>query len=112
MYCRLYMHTDMSREDVVGVLEKRFGRAKKRGISDYGFGRFDIMIRNNDEFHPDRLRMYPDGFLYYELTAEADVYEDIIPTMDAISKVLWGAGIPTVVSCDEEEELNRYIMGL
>lgn len=106
------MHTDMSREGVVGVLEKRFGRAEKRGISDYGFGRFDIMIRNNDEFHPDRLRIYPDGFLYYELTAEVEIYKDIIPTMNEISKVLWNADIPTVISSDNENELNDYISGL
>jgi len=112
LFCRLYMHTSLSREGVLAILEKHFGKAKKLGISDCSFGGFDIMIRKNDEFHAEKLRMYPDGFLYYELTAEVEIYKDIIPVMNEISKVLWSAGITTVISCDKEEELNHYIMGL
>ena len=106
------MHTSLSREGVLAILEKHFGKAKKLVLSDCSFGRFDIMIRKNDEFHAEKLRMYPDGFLYYELTAEVEVCKDIIPMMNDISKALWSAGIPTVISCDKEEELNSYIMGL
>ena len=106
------MHTSLSREGVLAILEKRFGKAKKLGLSDCSFGGFDIMIRKNDEFHAEKLRMYPDGFLYYELTAEAEIYKDIIPMVNEISKALWSEEIPTVISCDKEEELNSYIMEL
>ena len=112
MYCRLYMHTGSSREGIVKILAKHFGKPKNISVSDCSFGRFDICIRKNDSFHADKLRMYPDGFLYYEYTAEVDIYEDIIPTANEISVILWEAGIPTVISCDEEEELNRYISEL
>ena len=112
MFCRLYMHTPLSHEEVLTILEKHFGKAQKRGISDFVFPNFDIMIRKNDEFHAEKLRMYPDGFLYYELTAEIEIYKDIIPMMNEISKVLWNENIPTVISSDNENELNGYISKL
>ena len=112
MFCRLYMHKPLSREEVLTILEKHFGKAQKRGISDFVFPNFDIMISRNYSYHADKLRMYPDGFLYYELAAEAEVYKDIIPTMNEISKVLWSENIPTVISSDNENELNGYISKL
>lgn len=105
------MHTSFSIDRIVKVLAARFGKPQKQGISDFGFGGFDIHIRKNDEFDADRLRMYPDGFLYYEYTAETEIYSGHFSVMDEISKTLWDAGIPTVISCDDEEELNRRICG-
>ena len=55
---------------------------------------------------------YPDGFLYYELIAEFEIYDNYIQITDQILKLLWDDRIPAVVSCDYEEELNRYIFSL
>lgn len=112
MYCRLYMHTDIPQEKIVSLLTKHFGAPKKIGISDFVFNSFDICIRRNDSFDKNKLRTYPDGFLYYRYTAEAEIYKDIIPTMNKLSETLWDAGIPTVISADNEDEFNSYVFGL
>lgn len=107
------MHsTGLSREDIIRILEIKFKKAEKESLSHYKFKDFDVMLSKNDEYDPNLLRTYPDGFLYYEMTADIDINDEHIPIMNDISKVLWDNGIPAVISCDDEDELNKYIFGL
>ena len=110
MYCKIYIHSD-SEGAVKLVLEEKFG-AVQINRSTYYFCGFDISIRSNDEADRNKMRTYPDGFLYYELIAEAELYEDHIKQTDEILRVLWENNMPAVVSCGYEEELNRYIFSL
>ena len=108
MYCRAYIHAPS--EAVVSVLGRHFGTARREHSKCY-FREFEIYIRKNDEYDQSRLHTYPDGFLYYETTAEIEIYDDYIRVTDDILRILWENGMPTVVSCDYEDELNRYIFG-
>ncbi len=93
------------------MFEKRFGRAVKCG-RELNFTAFEMTLKENNEHDRNKLRTYPDGFLYYEITAELEIYEDHIRMTDEILKMLWENGMPAVASCDYEEELNRYIFSL
>lgn len=111
--CKIFMHTPgLSRENIIAILEKKFGRAQKESLSCFKFKAFDILISKNGEYDPNKLRTYPDGFLFYEMTADVEIFEDHVTTMNDISEVLWDNGIPAVISCDDEDELNEYIFGL
>lgn len=68
-----------------------------------------MTLKENEDHDRNKLRTYPDGFLYYEITAELEIYEDHIRVTDEIPEMLWDNGLPAVVSCEYEEELNRYI---
>ncbi|HCJ41301.1 hypothetical protein [uncultured Ruminococcus sp.] len=110
MFCRLYIHGS-SVKSAAAQFEKRFGRAVKCG-KDHRFAAFEMTLKENNEHDRNKLRTYPDGFLYYEITAELEIYEDHIRMTDEILKMLWENGMPAVASCDYEEELNRYIFSL
>ncbi|MBE6874868.1 MAG: hypothetical protein E7493_13345 [Ruminococcus albus] len=107
MFCRLYIHGS-SVKSAAALFEKRFGRAVKIG-RDHRFTAFEMTLKENNEHDRNKLRTYPDGFLYYEITAELEIYEDHIRVTDEIPEMLWDNGLPAVVSCEYEEELNRYI---
>ena len=110
MYCKLYIHCS-SVGSVTALLEKQFGNYTKKN-NWYYFRDFDIVFDMNDEADCNKMRTYPDGFLYYELTAELEIYDDHIRITDRILKLLWDDQLPAVASCDYEEELNRYIFSL
>ena len=76
---------------------------------ELNFAAFEMTLKENNEHDRNKLRTYPDGFLYYEITAELEIYEDHIRVTDEILEMLWDNGLPAVVSCEYEEELNRYI---
>ena len=110
VYCTFYIHGD-SVKNIISVLEQAFGASKKQtGL--YVFPHFDIYLDENEEADANKMRTYPDGFLYYEFRAETEIYDQFIPVTDAIMKSLWEHQMPVVVSCDYEEELNRYIFSL
>ncbi len=110
MYCRLYIHFP-SVKTVVTLLENKFGASKKK-MNCYYFQGFDVIFDMNEEANYNKMRTYPDGFLYYELKAEFEIYDDYIQITDQILKLLWDNRIPAVVTSDYEEELNRYIFSL
>ena len=112
MYCRLYMHTGITPDDIAKLLAKRFGKFIRQGTRGLVFDGFEICIMKNESYDKNKLRTYPDGFLYYRYTAEAEIHKDIITTMNTLSEVLWDAGIPAVISADNEEEFNAYVFGL
>lgn len=109
MYCKLYIHCD-SRESVVSVLEEVFGPSEKEVVSTYTFNDFEIHLGKNDEADINKLHIYPDGFLFYEIVADIDIDHDYIQITDRILRALWKRNMPTVVACDYEEELNRFVM--
>ena len=110
MYCKLYIHSDAA-STILSVLKKQFGVPEKKACC-YIFHAFDICISKNKEADSNKMRTYPDGFLYYECIAELDIYDPYIQTTDAILKLLWEHQLPAVASCDYEAELNRYIFSL
>lgn len=110
MYCKLYMHS-ASVETVISALESNFGTARNEH-SSYFFKDFDISIYKNKEADANRLCTYPDGFLYYELIADMEIYGDHIRITAQILRLLWDHQMPAVVSCDYEDELNAYIFSL
>ena len=110
MYCRLYIHCS-SVKSIVVLLKKKFGCSTKK-MNCYCFQDFDVIFDMNEETNYNKMRTYPDGFLYYELKAELEIYNDYIQITDQILKLLWDNKILAVVSCDYEEELNRYIFSL
>lgn len=110
MYCKLYIHCS-SVKSIVALFEKEFGNPIKK-ISCYYFQNFDVSFDMNEETDHNKMRTYPDGFLYYELKAEFEIYDNYIQITDLILKLLWDNRIPAVVFCDYEEELNRYIFSL
>ena len=110
MYCKIYIHCS-SIKSVAALFEKEFGNSAKKS-SCYCFQKFDVIFDKNSETNYNKMRTYPDGFLYYEIIAECEIYNDHIQITDQILKMLWDNQIPAVVSCDYEEELNRYIFSL
>lgn len=110
MYCKLYIHSP-SIESVVSILESRYGAAREK-LHDYYFKQFEIYIFKNCETDTNKLRTYPDGFLYYEIIAETEIYDNHIQITDTILQLLWENNMPAVVSCDYEKELNDYIFNL
>ena len=110
MYCKLYIHCS-SINTIVALFEKRFGIPTKK-MNCYYFQSFDVIFDMNEEANYNKMRTYPDGFLYYELKADFEIYDDYIRFTDQILKMLWDNRIPAVVSCDYEDELNRYIFSL
>ena len=108
MYCKLYIHCD-SRESVVSALEEIFGAAEEE-LSTYTFKDFEIYLDENDEADINRLHIYPDGFLFYEIVGDVDISHDYIRITDLILRTLWKRNMPAVVACDYEEELNRFVM--
>ena len=110
MYCTLYIHGE-SAETIRFVLEEQFGAATiKAGCCC--FPHFDISLIRNKEADANKMRTYPDGFLYYEFRAELEIYEAHIQVTDAILKSLWEHHMPAVASCDYEQALNDYIFSL
>lgn len=95
-------------KSAAALFEKKFGRAVKCG-REFNFTAFEMTLKANEDHDRNKLRTYPDGFLYYEITAELEIYEDHIRVTDEILEMLWDNGLPAVVSCEYEEELNRYI---
>lgn len=110
LYCKLYIHCS-SVKLIAALLEKEFGNSTKK-MSNYCFQYFDVIIYMNEETSYIKMRTYPDGFLYYELKAEFEIYDNYLQITDQILKLLWDNRITAVVSCDYEEELNRYIFSL
>ena len=110
MYCKLYIHCSSVRS-IAALFEKEFGNPTKK-MNCYCFRNFDIIFNMNKETNQNKMRTYPNGFLYYEIIAECEIYNDHIRITDQIMKILWDDQIPAVVSCDYEEELNRYIFSL
>ena len=110
MECKLYIHGD-SVQTIVSLLEQQFGAAKTKA-GCYFFPEFDICFDRNDEADANKMRTYPDGFLYYEWIADLDIYDHYIRITDTILKLLWENRFPAVASCDYEAELNRYIFSL
>lgn len=110
MYCKLYIHSS-SIESAISILESQYGTARKE-LSNYYFKQLDIHICKNKETHPDKLCTYPDGFLYYEIIADLNIYDDHIQITATILRSLWQNNMPVVVSCDYEKELNNYIFSL
>lgn len=104
MYCRLYIHCSSAKQ-VTALLEKEFGEYTKK-MSRYCFEDFDVIFDMNEEANYNKMRTYPDGFLYYEIKAELEIYNDHIKLTDRILKLLWDDRITAVASCDYEEGLN------
>ena len=109
MYCKLYIHCD-SCESVVSVLEEVFGPSEKEVVSTYTFKDFEIHLSKNDEADINKLHIYPDGFLFYEIVGDVDISRDHVRITDRLLRALWQGKMPTVASCDYEEELNRFVM--
>lgn len=110
MYCKLYIHSS-SIESTISIFESQYGVARKE-LNNYYFKQFDIHICRNKETDTNKLRTYPDGFLYYEIIADVDIYDNHIQITDTLLRLLWQNNMPTVVSCDYEKELNNHIFGL
>ena len=104
MYCKIYIHCDKA-EKIISLMESRFGRAERK-ISFYYFSSFDITLDRNDESDRKKMNSPTDGFLYYELLAELEIYTDHIRITDEIMRLLHENDIPAVVSCDYEDELE------
>ena len=109
MYCKLYIHC-ASIDTIISVLEKYFGKTNNRIISTYYFPEFDISIHKNKEADMEKIHIFPDGFLYYENIADIEIYSNYIEITDSILRFLWKHNIPTVASCDYEQELNKLAL--
>ena len=109
MYCKLYIHCD-SRESVVSALEAVFGPSEQGVVSTYTFKDFEIDLHKNDDADINTLHIYPDGFLFYEIVGDVDIFHDHIRITDCILRALWKRNMPTVASCDYEEALNRFVL--
>lgn len=110
VYCKLYIHSS-SIESIISIFERQYGAARKE-FNNYYFKQLDIHICRNKEADINKLRTYPDGFLYYEIIADVDIYDNHIQITDTILRLLWQNNMPSVVSCDYEGELNNYIFRL
>lgn len=109
MYCKLYIHC-ASIDTIISVLEKYFGKTNNRIISTYYFPEFDISIHKNKEADMEKIHVFPDGFLYYEMIADVELYSDYVEVTNSILRFLWKHNLPTVASCDYEQELNKLAL--
>lgn len=105
MYCKLYIHAP-SPEAVSQLLEKHFGKAKHIR-RDCFFKDFEIMLKRNEEADSKKMSLPSEGFLYYEIIAEAEFYREHIKLTDSILRVLGENGMPATAACDYEQELEE-----
>ncbi|MBR6771405.1 MAG: hypothetical protein IKM28_09300 [Lachnospiraceae bacterium] len=108
MYCKIYIHSE-SKERVLSCLEDEFG-VYIQSLNDYYFEQFEIHLYKNKEENINRIHLYPDGFLYYELIADVEIRERHIEITNQILRCLWKNNLPSVAACDYEKELMEYGM--
>ena len=109
LYCKLYIKTDKSIEQVSneigGILDLTWD---KYNSFEGDFYTLDIII--NKEYDIEKSKEFQDGFLYFnyflDLNCKEEKYEDeYINLISDLMKKLWGGNMILVASCDFEERL-------
>lgn len=108
LYCQIYVWTPLTRAELATAIASRLG-----GVAQGKFvhgERFEIQIRENDDFDPDRCDDPQDGFLYYPLFLETDPREgvdasDYVRDVSSILTTLRSLGYKAVAACDFEDRL-------
>lgn len=111
MFCRIYASFDNNRVssligEIANVIDATIDNSKY--IEKNGYS---IEIRYNDDWHCEKAKSYPDGFLYFPYSIEIDI-EDFISEEEAacevnkILEVLWNNKYPAIASCSFEELLK------
>ena len=71
---------------------------------------YSIEVRLNESFDEEKMKVFPDGFLFFPFCIEIDILEtvselDAAMEMTKILKYLWGNNYPAIASCDFENML-------
>jgi hypothetical protein len=72
----------------------------------------DIYLDKNEQFDQEKIKRFPDGFLYFCYILEVDkidVGDDRIymKQLSQVLEFLWSIDTPAVAACDFEEQLTK-----
>ncbi len=110
LWCKIYVDTDISRDELVGVVAQITG-----GLLDgitVSTGLTDVHISVNDAFDETRRRQRPSGFLYFRYYMDVEAFPDQpraaqIALVSRLLQHFWAQGWSAVAACDYEDELPK-----
>uniref|UniRef100_UPI003D21D470 1,4-dihydroxy-6-naphthoate synthase n=1 Tax=Brevibacillus sp. FIR094 TaxID=3134809 RepID=UPI003D21D470 len=110
MYCKLFIDTELDREEVSKLIAKSINGIvhKHQCFSEA----LDIYVNKNDDFDLEKGTEKRDGFLYYKYFLDIEPQkgsdeEVYINTIGKLLENLWRNGIKAVAASDFEHLLPR-----
>lgn len=110
MFCRIYVTAKNIEGSTLLLSVSHFLDSKlvnSRYIETNGYS---IEVRPNADFNDDKQLIFPDGFLFFPLSIEIDMIDEITREVAAkkvgeILDFLWKSGYAAIASCDFENLL-------
>lgn len=111
LYCAIYVHAPVTREQLVAVVLQIPG-AEKVGRSILRLLKAEIEVRPNEDASDGLRGNLENGFLFYPYLLEVDALpeqtiEEQIALVSALLELLWAQQFNAVAACDFEDRLPR-----
>ena len=108
LFCRLFLDTNASIEDVNELLRTYLNARIDKGSVISTFGSYDLM--KNESYDTHAKSEFPDGFTFFPYTIEIEPEGEkdsklYIEEIGNLLTKLWKNAIPAVAACDFENEL-------
>lgn len=111
MSCSIYVNGDRVRKQFLLFELCDLLEAKPIDSSYIENDIFSISINKNDEYDEEKAKEFPDGFLFFPLVIDVDLYlEDEIKASIIIDKILnflWSNNYSAIASCRFEQLLTE-----
>jgi hypothetical protein len=111
LFCKIYLDTPLSRDDVMELLQSSVGGGVAQ-FSRLTTDTLDLDLRKNDEAN-DLLSKTSDGFMHFRYYLDVEPNDQLqSPTLyvrdiATLLRGMWAANVKAVAACDFENELPR-----
>lgn len=110
LYCQIYVDAEISGDELLEKVAQLVGG--NVDIDTVCTDNYEIDIKKNEDFNPERRHEEPDGFVYFRYYMDVDALPGQrrsaqIALVTKLLESLWSWGFQAVAACDYEEELPK-----
>jgi len=108
MFCKIYVTSkEISVDILLNLIAAYFG--KPNSDKELIFGESLLSVRLNDDFNKKKEIDFPDGFLFFKILVEIEIYDQNLNEIKLVIKeilhLIWSKKYAAVAACSFEHDL-------